>query len=158
VELQQPLTAEKFVTTPPAAAQVDGMHGFKYHVYNFSNVAADQLIQFQATYVKTDPNPSTSSIQVPETQPSTAGSTTPDTSVPADPMQVAAVAGLGGLLGVGLLGVLMWFRRRQPAAASSRNRARGADGASAGGYCGQCGSALKPQDRFCPNCGTKRKA
>lgn len=156
LEVQQPLKAENFATDPVAALQSDGMHDFKYHIFNYPSLASDQLLEVKVTYTKTDPNPSLQNVVPPETAPATA----PEAAA-GDPNQVYILAGIGVAFALGLLALWMWFSRRQPRFALALGN--GGSGTSrkgekpGGGFCGQCGYGLRASDNFCPRCGTKRK-
>ena len=160
LEIQQPLTATNFKTDPVAATQTSRGHDFKYHIFNFTNIAAGQPIRVQVSYTKTDPSPSVESISVPSgstgtgTAPASTPAATNSSSAFLLPAGIAAAA-----VALGVLGFLMWRSRREPSdnvpQRHSRKRASGTQVAAA--YCHECGNTLRAQDVFCSKCGTKRK-
>jgi hypothetical protein len=160
VQIQQPLKSENFKTTPAAALISEGMHGFKYHIFNYPGIGANQDLKLQIAYTKTDPNPSMQNVVPPETSNQTAPQTgTAETGTPMNSQQMLILVGAGIALALGLLALWMWFTRRQP-----RLAVAGAGGGSSSkraerttGFCSQCGSGLHAGDNFCPKCGAKRK-
>ncbi len=152
LEIQEPLKADKFKTTPATANQVTRMHDFKYHIFDYPSLDAGQILRVQVSYTKTDPNPSIAYIAAPE-QASTEPLPSSNAILP-----IALVA-MG--VAVGLLGFLAWrFRRGEtPGAAyatigntGKRNRRR-----AAVAFCSQCGHGLEADDNFCPQCGARRR-
>lgn len=157
IQVQQPLKADNFKTVPAAALISDGMHDFKYHIFNYPGAVADQALKLQVSYTKTDPNPSLQNVVPPSTAPQTAPA---DTAVVVNPQQTYLLAAAGIILALGLLGVWMWYTRRQPRlafAGASRHVASGKNADNATGFCGQCGSPIRAGDNFCPKCGAKRR-
>jgi hypothetical protein len=116
VQVQQPLKADKFTTVPPAAQVQEGMHGFKYYLFSYQTVAAEQPVKVQVSYVKTDPNPSLQNVTPPQTSPQTSTQTTPTAAEaqPTDPQQLYLIVGLGAIAALGVLAVWMWYRSRVP--------------------------------------------
>ena len=158
IQVQQPLKSENFKTAPAAALISEGMHGFKYHIFNYPNVAADQALKLNINYTKTDPNPSMQNVVPPETS----GTTAPDagasdSAVPTNPQQIYIIVGVGIAVALGLLALWMWYSRRKPkmAYAGAGGATKKADRVT--GFCSQCGNALNAGDNFCPKCGAKRK-
>lgn len=173
LEIQQPLKAENFATVPATAFQIEGMHGFKYYIFNYANVSAGQDLRVKVSYTKTDPKPSVQNV----TSPQTAPLETAEVSERTDPNQLIWLGGLGIALGFGLLAVGYWFahrsqsrsrglarttrhvsiRARDLATASDVDATSPRGERSPGGYCRQCGHPLRIGDNFCPKCGTQRK-
>lgn len=157
IQLQQPLKAEEFKVEPAASLVSEGMHGFKYHIFNYPGVALGQPLNLQVSYVKTDPNPSIQNVVPPETAPET---TTTDAAAPTNPQQLYLLIGAGVALALGLLGLYLWYSRRQPRlafAGASGGSGSGKKADHGAGFCGQCGSALRAGDNFCPKCGAKKR-
>lgn len=156
IQVQQPLKAEGFKIAPAAALISDGMHDFKYHIFNYPGVTAEQAVKLQINYTKTDPNPSIQNVVPPETAPQ---ANPGDTAFATNPQQVYLFVGAGVILALGLLALWMWYKRRQPqlAFAGTSGGALGKRAERATGFCAQCGSALHAGDNFCPKCGAKRK-
>ncbi len=161
VQVQQPLKSENFKTTPAAALISEGMHGFKYHLFNYSGDAASQDLKLQIAYTKTDPNPSMQNVVPPETSNQTAPQTNPAASSTAlSTSQWFILVGVGVALALGLLALWMWYARRQPRLAFANANGGGAGGKRAervNAFCSQCGNGLRAGDNFCPKCGAKRK-
>ncbi len=152
VEIQQPLRSSGFAVTPAANTVLSDKQGFKYHRFEYSNVAAGQAITFDVAYEKADAQP----------------------SVSPQPAPATAAAGSGGseyalpliLVGVGLTGVALYLfqrRRERPRAAASvaatarrRSGSRAAGPAATGEpaqFCSRCGSRVRAGAAFCTVCG-----
>jgi hypothetical protein len=161
VELQQPLQALNFQTVPTAAQVSEGMHGFKYHTFNYTRVSANQELAIRASYTKSDPNPSIQNVVLPETSAQTQPQATNAAVFPADPQPVYLVAGAAILAALALF--VLWIRsnRRQPRLAPGRvSGGRGkidTPDTEIGSFCTQCGNAFQSNENFCPRCGAKRK-
>lgn len=155
IQVQQPLKADNFKTAPAAALISEGMHDFKYHIFNYSGITADQVLKLEITYTKTDAKPSLENVVPPETSPQTNAA---ENALPTDPQQIYILVGAGVVLALGLLALGMWYMRRQPrlafagVGAGTNRKAQ-----NAVGFCGQCGSALHAGDNFCPKCGAKKR-
>lgn len=65
LEVQEPLKATNFNTVPAPASQNSGAHDFKYDVFNFPALNADQELTVKVSYTKTDPNPSIENVVAP---------------------------------------------------------------------------------------------
>ena len=157
IQVQQPLKAENFKIAPAAAMISEGMHDFKYHIFNYPGAAADQTLKLQINYTKTDPNPSIQNVVPPETAPQTNPT---DAAVPTDPQQIYMLVGAGIVLALGLLALWLWYTRRQPqlAFAGASNRAANSKKVErATGFCSQCGNSMHASDNFCPKCGAKKR-
>ena len=154
LEIQVPLKATNFKTEPVAATQTSRGHDFKYHVFQFSNVAAGQNLKVQVSYTKTDPNPSVANISIPanslpsDSSLSAAGTSTNNWILP---------VGIGsGGVALAVLGFLAW-RMRRDGEDEPRRRVRNKKNQSAVTFCHECGNPLRTQDVFCSKCGTRRK-
>lgn len=164
LDVQQPLKATNFAVNPSTPNMRTDTDGFKYFTYNFSNVAAGQVITTQVKYTKSDANPSVTAQTPAQSAPASAASTAPTNNSSSNLLI------LGGVVALGLAAVLGFFywqqQTRQTQAVVSkmsprqfqreRRRARGTDSKTA--FCTQCGNALEADDVFCPKCGTKRRA
>lgn len=159
VQIQQPLKSENFKTTPAAALISEGMHGFKYHIFNYPGIAANQDLKLAIAYTKSDPNPSMQNVVPPATSNQTAPQTNAaDTSTALSTQQIFILVGAGVALALGLLALWMWYSRRQPRLAyAGGSGGSGKRAERATGFCSQCGSGLHAGDNFCPKCGAKRK-
>ncbi len=157
LEIQQPIKAENFATTPAADSQTSGYHDFKYFVFNFANVQADQTLKVHVSYTKSDPSPSISNL--PQTDTAAA-----DAQAPASNTPLLVTVGTG-LLALSALLVLAWYVRRRPqlaradvpAHAASKAGRKFAHPAAGAQFCPQCGHSLSAADHFCANCGAKRR-
>jgi len=157
IQVQQPLKSENFKTTPASALISEGMHGFKYHLFNYPGIAANQEYKLQVGYTKTDPNPSMQNVAPPQTAPQ---ANPADVAVQANPQQLVLIVGIGVAVALGILALWFWYTRRQPRLAfagsgGSSTSSRKAERVN--GFCSQCGSGLHAGDNFCPRCGAKRK-
>lgn len=157
IQVQQPLKADNFAIVPAAALISEGMHDFKYYIFNYAGIPADSALKLQINYVKSDPNPSIQNVVAPETAPQT---NPVDTAVAPNPQQVYLLVGAGIAFALGLLGLWMWYTRRQPHlafAGAGANSGAGKRAERFNAFCSQCGNGLRAADNFCPKCGAKRK-
>lgn len=178
ISIQQPARATDFSVQPAADGSEPRADGLTYHTLIRSNVAAGQELGLSIRYTKTD-----SALSAPQLAVTTTEGPAPDTTA-ATTLATTKTNLLPWLLiglGVALLAGIgaYWFlsqRRQKPAgrAAPARSRAgtrapeaRGGAGASrpsssaataAAAFCTQCGAPLHASDRFCPQCGTRRRA
>lgn len=159
LEIQQPLKASNFSVNLPSPSVRDD-NGFKIYSSPFANVANGQTLTAQVKYTKTDPNPSV----LPTVAPASVPSTTPAATAPSIWSNVFVIVALVLLAVVAILGfIILQQRARRPASAvagsmsGSRKQAR-RQAAARRAFCTQCGSALGPEDNFCPKCGAPRKA
>jgi hypothetical protein len=152
VEIQQPLKATNFSTTPAPQNSRTDPDGFKYASFALANIAAGQTITAQVKYTKSDPNPS---VQAPPASQPTAANESNNWF-----LLIAFVAlGLTVLLGLFLLQQrALAARPVAPTGSRKRKRGKARAGAAATAFCTQCGRALGAEDNFCPKCGTPRRA
>ena len=158
LQVQQPLKATNFSTSPPASTTRNGGDGFTYYDLQFPALAAGQTISAQVKYTKTDPNPSVI------TAPPAASTTPAPAATPAGPWSNAFYVAALVLLGlVAVVGFFLWQRSREPAVAPARSRSRSrrsverTSSTTTAAFCTQCGHGLSADDLFCPRCGTKRR-
>ncbi|MHB1414777.1 MAG: zinc ribbon domain-containing protein [Chloroflexota bacterium] len=158
LEIQEPARAADFVLTPGSTATQQDASGFKYHTYNFANVAADAPVKVDIGYAKADANPS-----VPKQQgaradgPAGAGSSD----------NLGLIAGFGVLAVFGAVGFATFNLRRSRQTKRPEGRimtkpagvvpnpppGSGARAATPVLYCTSCGEHVGPVARFCPGCG-----
>lgn len=180
LEVGQPLRATNFKLSPNYGTVNSDAAGMKYYHYTFSNVAAGQVINVDASYTKPDNKPSVA--KKPGSGAASGGS--PNTIV------LIAV----GAVGVAAIGFFALKRKPAPATARSvqarraamieatkREAARRATRREAGAqprpdagsgaapavrqapggavpaFCSTCGSKLENDDVFCSGCGEKVK-
>ncbi len=157
IQVQQPLKSDQFKITPASSLVSEGNHGFKYHIFNYPGIAAEQPLNLQVSYFKSDPNPSVQNVVPPQTAPQ---SNPAEIAAPTDPQQLYLLIGAGIALALGMLGIYLWYSRRQPRpefASASGGGITGKKAERAAGFCGQCGNAMRPNDNFCPKCGAKKR-
>jgi hypothetical protein len=169
IAVQQPARATDFSVTPTPSRTITGTDGLTYHIINLTNLAAGEKRDIAINYVKTDSGLTSPQLAVTSATPA-AQATAP---VQPETKQAALPSWLPLLLiGVGLLALIgigvYWFtsRRRpimpvepvrpEPASAPPQPAARPASGSGAT-FCTRCGNALRPDDRFCAQCGAPRK-
>jgi hypothetical protein len=153
LEIQQPLKATNFKTDPVAVLQTARGHDFKYHVFQFSKVAAGQLLSIQVSYTKTDPNPSVASITIPSDS-TTANATNNLSSNLVLPVGIGAAG-----LALAALGFLAWRARHENDESAQQRQVRNKKkGQSTTAFCHECGNGLRANDVFCSKCGTRRKS
>jgi hypothetical protein len=159
VDIQQPLQASNFSVNLPSSSVRDD-NGFKVYSSSFANVTGGQTLTAQVKYTKTDPNPSV----LPTAVSVGAPSTSPAAETPSPWSNVFIIFALVLLALVAVLGfIILQQRSRHPAPAMAASGSRSRKGARRKGtgarvFCTQCGSALGPEDNFCPKCGAPRRA
>lgn len=153
IEVQQPLRSSGFNLSPAYSNVSSESQGFKYYHYYFDKVTAGQVITLNASYTKSDSQPSVSKKQ------------------PGRPESANALV-LVGVAAAALLGGVGWFafsRRRavpqRPAVPTLAKKPKGpSQRPPTPGYkpemgraffCSHCGLPLEESPNFCPRCGTK---
>jgi hypothetical protein len=170
IAVQQPARATDFSLTPAPSRTTTGSDGLTYHIINLENLAAGEKRDIVISYVKTDTGLTSPQLAVTSATPAAQASapTQPQTKQAALPSWLPLL-----LIGVGLLALIgigvYWFTSRRravgpiasaepaPASAPLQPAARPTSGEGAA-FCTQCGHALRPDDRFCAQCGTPRKS
>jgi hypothetical protein len=168
VAVQQPARATDFSVTPAPSRTTTGADGLTYHIINLVNLAAGEKRDIAISYVKTDSGLSSPQLALTSATPAPQAAAAP---VQAQAKPAAQTSWLPILLiGVGLLaligiGVYWFLSRRTPAptkpvrptvaSAAPQTAVRPAPVAAA--FCTQCGHTLRPDDRFCAQCGAPRK-
>lgn len=175
-QVQQPLQASALSLTPAETASFTDQNGVTYKVLDAAGLAAGDSVQISATYTRSTDQPSAELL----------ASQTPVGGQPAD-IQVITNEGPVSrdtpwgylLIGVGVLlllatGGYWWWTNRPQAAAPPRlpsprpvrPKTRPASraiprsqpaGEASGGYCHQCGTALRSDSKFCHVCGAPRR-
>lgn len=161
VTVQQPARATGFGLTPPSEQALLGEDGLTYHTFKRANLAAGEKLDLQLRYTKTDSGLSAPQLAIPSAT-AMAPATTETNSAPNTWLPWALI-GLGGAALAGAVGYWLWMQRNAQGAASlppTGTAVRPAAPSTRGGpaaYCTQCGHALQPEDRFCAQCGTRRR-
>ncbi len=169
IAVQQPARATDFSVTPAPSRTITGADGLTYHILNLENLAAGEKRDIAISYVKTDSGLTSPQLAV------TSATAAPQAVAPAQP-QTTPVAQTSWLpivlIGIGLLALIgigvYWFvSRRRTAAPVESARPTVASTppqpairpapVAAPAFCTQCGHTLRPDDRFCAQCGAPRK-
>ena len=170
IAVQEPACATDFSVTPQPASSSKGEDGLTYHVITQENLKAGDKLDIVIRYVKTDTGFTAPQLALPAARPLRS----PRRRRPPHRPPRATTNWLPYLLiGLGLAAIFglaaYWFlQQRQPArpapGAWKTVQAREPEPAAyrptvtAGAlFCTQCGHALRPDDKFCAQCGTPRK-
>ncbi len=152
------------MTPQPASTEVRP-DGLTYHVIKQENLKAGDKLDIAISYTKTDSGLTSPQLAVPSGTPVTQSAATASIKPATDWLPYLLIGlGLLALLGLGAY----WFLRQQrtaepsPAAKSTQPQTTAQTAARptvAGGaaFCTQCGRQLRPEDRFCAQCGAPRK-
>ncbi len=128
IEVQQPLRATGFQTSPTLDPQGVDTRGFSYFGRRVGAVPAGTLIEQRVSYRKTD--------TLPSLRPAAQGS-----------WWIAIGAGLAvAALGVASF-IWFWQRRRGSRATAQEHLAQ---------FCVRCGYRFRADEQFCPQCGQRR--
>ncbi len=179
-QLQTPLQAQSFSMTPAPSDSFTDSNGFSYQAIEPTGLAAGDAVQLSATYQRSTDAPSVQFL-APSAPPGSDQAT--DVQVVTDEAPNSANFSLGYILiGVGIVlllatGGYWWWstrqapvagpaqrgprpNRRQKRAGGSKARSRSSADAGSGrggGYCYQCGTAMRSDSRFCHVCGAERR-
>jgi hypothetical protein len=183
VAVQQPARASGFALTPASEEPQTGADGLTYHGFNRSNLAAGDVLDINARYTKTDTGLTAPRLAVastdaaPQAAPA-ASAATASAATGVGPNGLAwLLIGLGVVLLAGVLAYWVLSQRRQPSPAPApmtkqrpvqstatttappRRRPTAAQPAAvAVAVCTNCGHPLRPDDRFCSQCGAPRRS
>jgi len=157
-QVQQPVQAGNFTVTPTASGSFTDQKGLSYQVIDTAGLKPGDPLQIKAAYTRATNQPSsellTENIQV-VTQPAPA-------AAPQFPWGYLLIgAGVVVLLATG--GYWWWTNRAAAPAPPRRTVLRPTlpkkrvKAGGQGGYCHQCGAALRPDSNFCHACGTPRR-
>lgn len=170
VSVQQPARASGFKLTPQPESSIQGSDGFTYHVFNRTNLAANDKIEITIEYSKTDTAVSAPQLAIPNATVAPAAPAPQPASKAAGQWLPYLLIGLGlaGLAGAGIYWLLQRRqltpaagpRRASPADAPKTPNARPTTGPAAGPvvFCPECGRPFGPEDRFCAQCGKARRS
>lgn len=180
ISVQQPARSSGFTLTPASENTQQGTDGLTYHVLNRSDLAAGEELALEIKYSKGDTGLSAPQLAVaptsaapPQAAAASAAATTGSTN-----WLPWLLIGLGLVLLAGVL--VYWFltqRGAAPATAAAagttrsgpapakpaaaaivRPPARTQATGDAVAFCTNCGHALRPEDRFCSQCGAPRRS
>jgi len=161
IVVQQPARSTGFAVTPPSDSSFQESDGLTYYRINRANLASGDKVPIVIRYTKSDVGFSVNPAQQQSSQPIS------PPAAPAGPGVTWLPYALIGLGVVILAGAAVYWalqRRQTPAPVSRSLRASAGGSVQPAGrssgkavYCTQCGRQLKPEDRFCANCGTARK-
>jgi hypothetical protein len=170
VAVQQPARATDFSVTPAPSNTITGADGLTYSIVNLENLAAGEKRDIAISYVKTDSGLSSPQLALTSATPAPQAAAAP---VQAQAKPAAQTSWLPILLiGVGLLALIgigvYWFLSRprrtpapvkpvRPTVASAPPQTAVRPTPVAAAFCTQCGHTLRPDDRFCAQCGAPRK-
>ena len=169
IAVQQPARATDFSVRPAPSRTTTGADGLTYHIINLENLVAGEKRDLAISYVKTDSGLTSPQLAVTSatSAPQAAAPAQPQTTLPAQTSWLPIL-----LIGVGLLALIgigvYWFvsRRRTPVpaepvgptvASAPPQPAMRPTPVAVAAFCTQCGHTLRPDDRFCAQCGTPRK-
>ena len=170
IAVQQPARATDFSVTPAPSSTIQGADGLTYHIIKLENLAAGEKRDIAISYVKTDSGLSSPQLAVTSATPApqAAAPAQPQTTPPAQTSWLPIlliVVGVLALIGIGVY----WFLSRRPASPLTKPLRPTVSSAppqpaarpvttSAAIFCTQCGNTLRPEDRFCAQCGAPRKS
>lgn len=182
VQIQEPLESSNFKLNPEAGNKFADNNGLNYQRLDIAGLAAGDTVDLKASYSRSTDTPSANLMQASATTPEPA---TDAASVEVITNEAPEPGGLpiGYLLvGAGVLlllatGGYWWWSNRAPAtpvaarsgpqqqrAPRKKRRTATAGGSTktkataSGGYCHQCGTALRSDSKFCHVCGSERRA
>lgn len=185
VAVQQPSRATGFALSPAAENSETGTDSLTYHILNRRNLAASEKLGLEIKYAKADSGLTAPQLNVASTTaaaPSAVSAPAPAAAAAVGTTNLLPwlLIGLGLALGAGVL-VYWWLnsqrRSATPAAVAAkggpasarqasprpvpppaRAAARPESAGEAVSFCTNCGHGLKPEDRFCSQCGAPRRA
>ncbi|MDP1809566.1 MAG: zinc ribbon domain-containing protein [Actinomycetota bacterium] len=159
VQVQQGKKATDFKVDPVSTNLSQDQEGFKWYTYTFTDVKPDQVLTFNVSYTKTDPQPEVKK----EVAPPATGN---GTAQPGNPTNIRIFIFLFVLLFVAGVLAAYWRSKVAVEAApavkpSGRPKPKGAKLTKTQGktakakFCGQCGSDIEPGNKFCSACGSE---
>jgi hypothetical protein len=173
VSVQQPARATGFALQPAAQVAEPKADGLTYHSFARSNVAAGERVEIVAKYTKTDSGLSSPQLAVTTEGAATGSAATAQAARTSNDWLPWVLIGAGTLA---LFGIAAYYflSHRKPApvvkvtsgkgtpAANARPPARSpgarpTTGVPGAVFCTQCGKPLRPEDRFCAQCGAARR-
>jgi hypothetical protein len=164
VQLQQPLDATQFITSPSPVDISPNIDGMNYHTIDLGAQPTGASLNVSVNYSKDSDSLSVEGLQV---QPSVPISTSTSGRENISKWLPWGLGALGLML---LIGGVWWYWRlsRQEPQTKKRGRSKRSSrtpkyASDKGGsndqaiYCQQCGKRARSGDRFCRSCGTKLK-
>lgn len=177
ISIQQPARATGFSVEPAAEGATPLSDGLTYHTLSRTNLTAGEQVGLRIRYTKPDSALTAPQLAVTATDGAASGAAAASaTAAPKTNVLPWLLIGLGAALLIGIVAYWLLSQRSQapggrttppPSGAGSRTAdARGGtarstgSAAAAGGaaFCTQCGAPMQASDRFCPRCGTRRRA
>lgn len=163
ISIQQPARATAFSVEPAADASGQRSDGLTYHTLGRNDLAAGEQVDLRIRYTKPDSALTAPQLAVTATDGAAAGAAAAAPSAPKTNLLPWLLIGLGAAM---LIGIVAWWllsqRKKAPvvrtAPPPSRAGSRTAASTAGAAYCTQCGEPLHASDRFCPQCGTRRRA
>lgn len=174
VEVQQPARAASFTMTPASEGMQTAGDGLTYYSFSRRNVAAGETLEITISYSKTDTGFSQPQLAVAAP---TGATETAAAAGSGENVLPFVLIGLGVLLLAGILVYWLMTQRRAapvvveppvvkrsvttrsaPAARPVRPTVSTPQPSEAVSFCTNCGHALKPDDRFCSQCGASRRS
>jgi hypothetical protein len=178
VSVQQPARATGFALTPAAESSSASTDGLTYHQLTRRNLAQGEKVDITIAYNKSDTGLTAPLLAVTSTSAAQGDAAAAPSAAAGGAADILPwlLIGLGAALLVAILAYWLITQRREqaavivtrpeprpvrPPAAAPRARAvTPADSATTGAaaFCTNCGSALRPDDRFCAQCGAPRRS
>ena len=172
ISIQQPARATEFSVQPAPDNSTQGPDGLTYQWLARKDLAAGQQVQLNIRYTKPDSGLTAPQLAVTATESAAAAAAPAARASSGTNLLPWLLIGLGAALLAGILAYWLLGRRHNavpdrvsspPPVAERRRPAPGgkpltdAPAGGAAGFCTQCGAQLRVSDRFCPQCGTRRR-
>lgn len=147
--VQQPANTTDLAGNPALEEKGVGFGGLRYFSRNLGPLKGGDLVAQEVRYIRLAPG-----LSAPP-RATAATPSPPPTSEPGDTWR-PVVVGLLIAVGIGLI-LIAWLRARGGTPAIAEQE-RPLPTTTLPRYCPNCGHPFRPQDRYCAQCGTRRKA